>query len=328
MKRLIAKAVSLFIALSWALGATTPAGAAPLAAATPQSESVPRKSTNHQNKGMRTSELPHPVFFREVRERGLLVKVWLNDSGPFTFAIDTGAGITLIADRVAAGAVTDQQGASLSIGGLSGVPQSNAGSNGRETIVRTIAIGDSSNLLAANQTAVIINTLPPDIDGILDPTEAYFPFGYSIDLPNHELAAFNPKTLPLNIHNTPEGGTVVRWLSNGSGRRPFVRLSDGRVALLDTGSGFGLAISQEVGIANGRNSRIGVQDIGGGAVTSRRADPSTVSIGALTLRGVPTDFLYGVEKDAPILLGRDALYPFRLTFDPLQRLIEIAPAKR
>jgi len=229
---------------------------------------------------------------------------------------------------VAAGAVTDQQGASLSIGGLSGVPQSNAGSNGRETIVRTIAIGDSSNLLAANQTAVIINTLPPDIDGILDPTEAYFPFGYSIDLPNHELAAFNPKTLPLNIHNTPEGGTVVRWLSNGSGRRPFVRLSDGRVALLDTGSGFGLAISQEVGIANGRNSRIGVQDIGGGAVTSRRADPSTVSIGALTLRGVPTDFLYGVEKDAPILLGRDALYPFRLTFDPLQRLIEIAPAKR
>src|SRR5437016_2024394 len=129
MKRLIAKAVSLFIALSWALWAASRAGAAPIAAATPQSQSVPRKSTNRQNKGMSTSQLPHPVFFREVRERGLLVKVWLNNSGPFTFAIDTGAGITLIADRVAAGAVTDQPGASLSIGGLSGAPQSNAGSN-------------------------------------------------------------------------------------------------------------------------------------------------------------------------------------------------------
>jgi hypothetical protein len=45
----------------------------------------------------------------------------------------------------------------------------------------------------------------------------------------------------------------------------------------------------------------------------------------MALRNVPTDILYGVGAGAPILLGRDALRPFRLTFDPLNRLIQIAP---
>jgi hypothetical protein len=233
----------------------------------------------------------------------------------------------LIADRVATAALTDLQGASVSVGGLSGISPSNDTANGRDTIIRALAVGDSANLLPGNQRAVIISNLPPDIDGVLDPTEAYYPFGCSIDLPNHELTAFNPKIGRLSINDSPEGGTVVRWLSNGSGRRPFVRLGDGRLALLDTGSGFGLAVSQNFATVRGRNSRVGVHDVGGGEVTSRRVDPSTVSIGSLTMRGVPTDVLYGVEKGAPILLGRDALYPFRLTFDPIQRLIEIVPAR-
>src|SRR3989442_15364239 len=45
--------------------------------------------------------LPHPVLFREVSGRGLLIRTWINSQGPFTFAIDTGAGATLLSQRVA-----------------------------------------------------------------------------------------------------------------------------------------------------------------------------------------------------------------------------------
>jgi len=31
----------------------------------------------------------------------LLIDTWINSAGPFTFAIDTGAGITIISPRVA-----------------------------------------------------------------------------------------------------------------------------------------------------------------------------------------------------------------------------------
>jgi len=193
--------------------------AAPLAYSTPQKPSIsqraratpPKNSTN-------ASALPRPVIFREVKERGLLVQVWINNTGPYTFAVDTGAGITLIGSHVAAMAGTDRQGSNVSLGGLSGVSQS----AGRTTILGSIAIGDRANSLSANQSAIVINDLPREIDGILDPTEAYFPFGYSIDLPNRELAAFDPKDSPLRINDVPAGGTIVRWLTNGSGRRPFV----------------------------------------------------------------------------------------------------------
>jgi hypothetical protein len=40
------------------------------------------------------------------------------------------------------------------------------------------------------------------------------------------------------------------------------------------------------------------------------------------LRGIPTDILSRVDDDAPVILGRDALYPFKITFDPRRRLIE------
>jgi hypothetical protein len=45
----------------------------------------------------------------------------------------------------------------------------------------------------------------------------------------------------------------------------------------------------------------------------------------MALRNVPTDLVYGAEMGAPIILGRDALRPFKLTFDPLNRLISISP---
>src|SRR4051812_45374768 len=48
-----------------------------------------------------TTALPAPVNFRETGGRGLLVKTWVNGAGPFTFAIDTGAGATLLSPRAA-----------------------------------------------------------------------------------------------------------------------------------------------------------------------------------------------------------------------------------
>ncbi|MDX6385436.1 MAG: hypothetical protein QOK48_3009, partial [Blastocatellia bacterium] len=47
------------------------------------------------------TRVPAPVSFREVRGRGLIVRTWINSVGPFDFAIDTGAGATLLSQRVA-----------------------------------------------------------------------------------------------------------------------------------------------------------------------------------------------------------------------------------
>jgi hypothetical protein len=322
MERIKITTPLLFIALGLIWGAASKTAAAPLVSSEPHRQlSSQRSRANQPRNATNPTALPHPVIFREVKERGLLVEVWINKTGPYNFAVDTGAGITLIGSHVASMAGTDRQGSYVSLGGLSGVSQS----EGKTTIIGNMAIGDRANYLRANQSAIIINNLPRDIDGILDPTDAYSPFGYSIDLPNRELAAFNAKDNPLRINDVPEGGTIVRWLANGPSRRPFVRLGDGRLALLDTGSGFGLAVSEDLPSYNTRRAKSGVQDIGGGEVVSKRVGPTTISIGSLVLRGVPTDVLTGVEKEAPILLGRDALYPFRLTFDPVQRLIEISP---
>ncbi len=266
-----------------------------------------------------TLSVPEPAAFQNVRGRGLLVSVWINHRGPYIFAIDTGAGTTLISRQMAAAVGAAGSGGPIVLGGLS----EDTKPTGRATIISRLAIGTRTNDLRPNQRAIIIDNLPPEIDGVLDPTDAYAPFGYTIDFPRGEVSAFDPNLNPLNIRDVPEGGTVVRWIT-GSGRRPFVRLSDGRLALLDTGSGLGLAVN-EYGLAGPRR-KDNVRDLGGGQVSTRRGQPSTISIGALTLRGVPTDFLSGAAQDAPLLLGRNALYPFRLTFDPVTRLIEIAPA--
>lgn len=95
---------------------------------------------------------------------------------------------------------------------------------------------------------------------------------------------------------------------------------------MDTGSRFGLAVSERNAVIIGRNraseNTEGIRDIGGGTIFSRRVSSSTISIGELVLRGIPTDILSDVEDDAPVILGRDALYPFKITFDPRRRLIE------
>jgi hypothetical protein len=168
--------------------------------------------------------------------------------------------------------------------------------------------------------------LPSDIDGVLDPTEAFSPLGYIIDIPRLELSTFDPRARPLRLEDQPREGAVVRWLRVGSTRRPFVQLNNGDRALIDTGSSLGLGIRSHAESDRSRASYS--RDIGGGQVSTQRVRPMTIAIGALRLENIPTDVISGAHADAPTLLGLSALRPFRLVFDPVNRLIEIAPVER
>ena len=264
--------------------------------------------------------IPRSATFREKPGRGLLIRTWVNGAGPFSFAIDTGAGATLLSTRVVdEGHVQIRNGTRTSIAGLSGVPVS-----ATAVTIRSLAIGDSENYLPAKGRAMITSGLPRDVDGLLDPTESFAPLGYVIDIPRHELSAFEPSALPLRIDEQPADGAVVPWLRESHGRRPFVQLDNGDRALLDTGSSLGLAIKDRARDAR-TVSGYAVRDVGGGRVNARRGRPATVAIGSLTLRNIPTDMISGAAADAPVLLGLNALRPFRLRFDPVHRLIEISP---
>lgn len=294
---------------------------------------VPLRGTAHffkivELRESQTARLPAPVRFREVTGRGLLVNAWVNGAGPFTFAIDTGAGATILSRRVADEARVLSSGRRpLTIGGMSG----RGTVAGQEVSVRSIAVGYENNILPSGGLVIVTEALAPGVDGVLDPTEAYWPLGFEIDMPRSELMAFDPHANPLRRNqNLSTDETIVPWLSDGQSRRPFVML-DGRLrALIDTGSGFGLAVTQDaamsLGIMPGRGrEQLDVRDISGGQVTAHRILPATVNLGGLVLRGIPTDLLPSARAGSPVLLGRDALRPFRLIFDPLNRLIRIIP---
>ncbi|MBV8858433.1 MAG: retropepsin-like domain-containing protein [Acidobacteria bacterium] len=274
-----------------------------------------------------TTALPAPVSFRESEGRGLLVRTWVNGAGPFNFAIDTGAGATLLSSRAAGEARVEVEAGSggIQIGGLSGASAGGA----QKAFVRTLALGSRENTLPARGLFVVARGLPEGVDGVLDPSEAFYPLGFTIDIPAGELSFFDPRTRPLRTSDSPRGGAVVPWLTEGGTRRPFVMLAEGRRALLDTGSGFGLAVDESaartLGILQTEGRGRGSRDLGGGEVHARRVRAATVSVGALVLRGVPTDLLVRAEKGAPVILGRDALRPFRLSFDPVNRLIMLDP---
>jgi len=271
------------------------------------------------NEGRTLAQEPLAARFRVENDRGLLLRIWLNGSGPYVFALDTGAGMNVIAQRVVTEIKLPTKAApSTYVGGLT---SSRIVSN-REAIINQMAVGERGNALPSSQTALIVTNLPLDIDGIIDPTQAYAPLGYSIDLPNEQIEALGAE----GVLTRPQGseGAVVAWIRKPDDARPFVRLGDGRLALLDTGSRFGLAVNERNAVIVGNNRENGNvvgRDIAGGIIRSRRVSPTTISIGELVLRRIPTDILFGVHEGAPLILGRDALYPFKISFDPRRRLI-------
>jgi predicted aspartyl protease len=293
---------------------------------------VPVSGAAHLFAGKRATQLLRAstplqsARFRVDDDRGLLISVWLNGRGPYVFVIDTGAGLNVLSERLvnAAGLRTTETSQTL-IGGLSGVTTS----SNREAAVDTLALGFQNNLLPLRQSALIVSYLPAGIDGILDPTVAFAPYGYSIDMPSGRIEPLNDST-ELS-HTSPADGATVEWLRRGDSDRPFVKLGDGRLALIDTGSRFGLAVSDRQAIVVSRDKTrrtIPSLDLGGGSINARRVDPTTISIGELVLRGIPTDIVSGGAADAPLILGRDALYPFKISFYPRRRLIEFAPIDR
>jgi hypothetical protein len=261
-----------------------------------------------------------PIRLRDERGRGLLANGWINGTGPFVFVIDTGAGVSLISrnvvERAGLRVTTARQ---PLVGGFSTSPII----SNQAAQIAGLALGRSNNDVPGSFTAAVVDSLPGSIDGVLDPTEVFKPFGYTVDLPNRELRVFDTR---LRLSEVPKDGAVVRWVREAGSDRPYVRLGDGRLALIDTGSGFGLALNGGTG-SNHRRTEDAVHDLGGGIVQSQRVEPQVVSIGALVLNKVPTDMLTGVAPGTPIILGRGALFPFRITFDPISRLIAFEPAE-
>ncbi|MDX6712216.1 MAG: hypothetical protein QOH96_3232 [Blastocatellia bacterium] len=274
------------------------------------------------------SRIPSPASFRDDGDRGLIVSTWINGAGRFEFSIDTGVGITLISDRVAALAnVSSEHGSAIPIGGLSGRYQA----TGREVLLTNLALESMDNTVPGTVKALVTHDLPPGIDGILEPADAFRPLGFTIDMRTKELAAFDPIVAPLSTMDVPTDGAVVKWIFADESRRPFVMLTNGRRVLIDTGSSLGFAVSQEVAHSTGifsieDSETRSVRDIGGGTIGYRRVSPATINIGSLTLRNVPTEILTGAVSDAPMILGREALRPFYMAFDPVHRLILIAPS--
>ena len=281
---------------------------------------VPISGIAHQRvQQLRGADVIAPVRLKDERERGLLAQGWIKGAGPFVFVIDTGAGVSLISRNVVAESrLSVSRSRRTLVGGLSTSPIA----SNEETLVSGLALGQRSNNVPGSFSAAVVANLPGSIDGILDPTEVFRPHGYSVDIPNRELRVFDQR---LRVTDVPKDGAVVRWVREGGSERPFVRLGDGRLALIDTGSTLGFALNEQ-GRAVGSNHSI-THDLGGGSVQSRRVAPQTVSIGALVLNKVPTDVLTGVAAGTPIILGRGALFPFKITFDPASKLIAFEPTQ-
>jgi hypothetical protein len=263
------------------------------------------------------------VMFKATRDRGLLIDLWIGEAGPFVFALDTGAGISIVNRRVISAAqLPVNKSRQPIVGGLS----TTSISSNQETTLQNISIGRKQTRFTATVKAAVVDNLPSGIDGILDPLDVS-PYGYSVDLPNQMLEIFDGSRVRLSQSDIRRDGAVVRWIKGDNSGRPFVKLGDGRLAIIDTGSSFGLAVSDGVIAGNHGRQVKAVKDLGGGAVQSTRVAPTTVTIGSLELRSVPTDVLKGVATGTPIILGRAALYPFRITFDPVARLIAIEPSE-
>ena len=281
---------------------------------------IPGKGIAHQRvQRPGGADVVAPIRLKDERERGLLAQGWVNGAGPFVFVIDTGAGVSLVNRNVVEQArLQVMKSRRTLVGGFSTAPIA----SDRETRISGLALGQRSNNVPGGFTAAVVANLPGSIDGVLDPTEVFRPYGYSVDIPNRELRVFEPQ---LRVTAVPKEGAVVRWVREAGSERPFVRLGDGRLALIDTGSTLGFAVN-EPGRATGANHSV-THDLGGGTIQSRRVAPQTVYIGPLVLNKVPTDLLTGVAPGTPLILGRGALFPFKISFDPTSRLIAFEPTE-
>jgi hypothetical protein len=104
---------------------------------------------------------PLPAHFRVQKETGLLVRVWLNGSGPYIFAIDTGAGLNVITERAAGESRLPVRSVRPTLmGGLTVARISSS----REAVVGQMAVGDRSNSLTSQKTALIVPSLAPGVD--------------------------------------------------------------------------------------------------------------------------------------------------------------------
>ncbi len=286
---------------------------------------TPRRASTRSTS--RAIPFPAPVEFREDDSRGLQIKTWINDRGPFIFLIDTGAGLTLISRSVAGQARVQATGKTLAIQG----PGNSGSIRTEEAILQRLAIGGIDNPLPNRGRVAVTTSLPAGVDGILDPTEAFQPLGFVLDFPNRRLGALDPISESLRNRQSPAEGAIVRWVSDPQGRRPFVQLNGKVTALLDTGGRFGLAVSSTAASRLGINMTsqrrtTTLNDITGGGFLVHRIQPATVWLESMVLDKIPTDLLENVPGDTPVLFGRDALRPFRVSFDPRSRLIEFAPA--
>ena len=264
---------------------------------------------------------PRPIRFREEGPAGLIVSAWIKGAGPFAFAIDTGADVSIITSRVASSAGLAVTKSKRPI--VAGLSNSPIASN-QEAIATQLSLGTRDNFIPERPVLAIVASLPGRIDGVMNPADLFGSLTFSIDLPNHQLLVFDSKANGLESKRQPSEGAVVPWIRGEGSHRPIVRLSDGRLALLDTGSGFGLAVPESASGA-GRNHSRPTSDLGGGSVQSRELGPTTISIGSLVLENIPTQVLFGAHASTPVILGRRALQPFKITFDPVSRLIAIEP---
>jgi predicted aspartyl protease len=267
------------------------------------------------------------IRLRHNEDHGLLVKTWINGKGTYTFALDTGAGAIILSKRVAQEAKVTATGRSINLSGLSGISKSRA----QQATISSIAIGNKSNLIQQSNAVLITEHLPEDLDGILDPAELYKEIGFIIDIPNATLSTFDPYKNPIRLADAPADGAVVQWLDDRDSSLPLVSLSNRHRALIDTGSRLGLGLNIDVARSFGIKPTDIVEDddhaldVGGGQVRIRKVRPITVNIGQMVLRNVPTNLILDASSNAPIILGRELLQPFQLSFDPVNRLIKLDP---
>src|SRR6185503_20293093 len=101
---------------------------------------------------------------------------------------------------------------------IGGLTAASTGSN-LAAALRRLALGDPRNFISSPQTALVVSSLPSGVDGILDPTDIYAPFGYSIDMPNRSIEAVDVSGNLSTVSRSNGEGAIVPWLRRGSSDR-------------------------------------------------------------------------------------------------------------